>query len=359
MKRKILIFFCCVFFCLSYTNCVFAATVKKPEITVTAASASSVKISWKKVSGAKTITLYRSTKKNSGYKKIKTYKKNSAGSYTDKSVSFGKQYYYKLKATTSKNKSTNSAVKGASVGQVQKPTAKSTANGITVSWKKISGSTGYALYVSTDNGKSYKKKKTTKSNSAAISGLKCGQTVYFKVRAFKTSKSKTVYAAYSSAGKQKSLAHAYSEWSVSQPAGCEQAGTETRTCFYCGSKQVKNSPAVGHTFEKVQETAPSCQQDGQIVYSCTSCSMETTEILPHSNAYHRFVTQTVQSTCLDNGYTQRVCTECGAIEGGSYQILPIAPHSITNEPTLIMDDGTACWMCSVCNQIVKTEVFYE
>lgn len=55
----------------------------------------SVKLSWKKCSGAVSYTVYRASKKKGKYKKIKTVKKTS---YTDKKLKRKKTYYYKVKA---------------------------------------------------------------------------------------------------------------------------------------------------------------------------------------------------------------------------------------------------------------------
>lgn len=64
-----------------------------------------VKISWKKVPGAKKYTVYRATSKNGKYKKIATTSKLT---YTNKNLKKGKVYYYKVKAVA-KNTAANSA----------------------------------------------------------------------------------------------------------------------------------------------------------------------------------------------------------------------------------------------------------
>lgn len=64
--------------------------LKKSKVTK-----NSVKLSWKKCSGAVSYTVYRATKKNGTYKKIKTVKKTT---YTDKKLKKKKTYYYKIVA---------------------------------------------------------------------------------------------------------------------------------------------------------------------------------------------------------------------------------------------------------------------
>lgn len=68
-----------------------------PEISLKAGK-KQVKVSWKKVSGTNGYEVYRATSKDGKYKKVKTIKKGNTVSYTDKKVSSGKKYYYKVKA---------------------------------------------------------------------------------------------------------------------------------------------------------------------------------------------------------------------------------------------------------------------
>lgn len=65
-----------------------------------------VKISWKKVKGAKNYTVYMSTKEKSGYKKIKTLKKNSlkVTKFKKKKIKKNKKYYVYVVANTKMGK---------------------------------------------------------------------------------------------------------------------------------------------------------------------------------------------------------------------------------------------------------------
>ena len=81
------------------------ADLKAPVVTAKNKSKKQVKLTWKKVSGAKKYTVYRATSKNSKYKAIKTTTKLS---FTNKNLKKGKTYYYKVKAIA-KNSAANSA----------------------------------------------------------------------------------------------------------------------------------------------------------------------------------------------------------------------------------------------------------
>lgn len=74
--------------------------LKRPVVTAKSTVKKQVKLTWKKVSGAKKYTVYRATSKNGKYKKIATTTKLS---YTNKSLKAGKTYYYKVKAIAKKS----------------------------------------------------------------------------------------------------------------------------------------------------------------------------------------------------------------------------------------------------------------
>lgn len=69
--------------------------------------ATSVKVTWKKVTGAKKYQVYRATKKSGKYTKIKTTAKTS---YTNKKLKNGKHYFYKVRAINGSTKSAFSKI---------------------------------------------------------------------------------------------------------------------------------------------------------------------------------------------------------------------------------------------------------
>ncbi|MFR6486872.1 MAG: C39 family peptidase [Clostridium sp.] len=92
-----------------------AITLKKPQITsVKKASRASLKISWKKVSGANKYYLYRSTTKKGKKTKVATVKGTT---YTHKYIA-GRRYYYHVKAaSTNKYKYKTSGYSAAKYGK--------------------------------------------------------------------------------------------------------------------------------------------------------------------------------------------------------------------------------------------------
>ena len=86
-----------------------------PKISATSSTTSSVKVTWKAVSGASKYYVYRSTSKNGTYKKIATTSKTY---YTDKSVKPVKKYYYKIRAVHPKYSKYNSNLSSYKLGRL-------------------------------------------------------------------------------------------------------------------------------------------------------------------------------------------------------------------------------------------------
>ena len=79
------------------TTYTFTVVLAKPKVTLKAGK-KQTKVSWKKVAGADGYTVYRSMNKNSGFKAVKTINNVGTVSFTNKSLTSGKTYYYKVRA---------------------------------------------------------------------------------------------------------------------------------------------------------------------------------------------------------------------------------------------------------------------
>ena len=194
----------------------FAVTVNEKPVTVgqvtgaavTSVSDKQLKLTWKTVSGATGYEVYRATAKNGTYQKIKTL---SSTSYADTGVTTGETYYYKIRAyVTSQGKNTygefSSSVSAKAVPAVTSAAVTSAAyNQLKVTWKKISGATGYEIYRSTAKNGTYQKIKTLSSTSYTDKSVTTGKTYYYKIKVYKTISGKKVYGAYSSAVSAKAV----------------------------------------------------------------------------------------------------------------------------------------------------------
>lgn len=165
-----------------------------------------VKVSWNKASGASGYYLYQSTKKNGTYKKVGTLKKRNATSYKVTGLSSGKTYYYKVCAFKTAHGKTycgpqSVAVAGKALPQkVTVTKAKHSSGKANLTWKTVSGASGYEIYRSASKTSGFSKVKTIAKSTKTWknSGLSRGKTYYYKVRAFRTVKGKKVYGSFSS-----------------------------------------------------------------------------------------------------------------------------------------------------------------
>ena len=173
---------------------------KSPTLKAGTVTATSVKLSWTNTKNADSYKLYKSTDKQS-WKSVVT---TESTSYTVRKMKTGTKYYFKLIAVSGKTKSPYSNTvavtpKPEKVGTLKIKFSSNTQ--ASVSWDKVSGATGYELFLSTSsNFKKDLKKVTVKGGdktSYTMKGMKNGKTYYVKVRAVTTAEKKTVVGAFS------------------------------------------------------------------------------------------------------------------------------------------------------------------
>lgn len=167
----------------------------------------SISLTWKKVSGASGYEIYRSTKKSGTYKLIKTISSGSKTSYTNKKLTTGTTYYYKIRVYrmvgSKKYYSSYSSIssKKAVPATPKISSIKSTSNTrVRLSWKRISGASGYAIYRSTSKNGSYQVVKTLKKGtitSFTDKNLTSGRQYYYKIKAYRNVNGKAIQSSYS------------------------------------------------------------------------------------------------------------------------------------------------------------------
>lgn len=171
---------------------------KVTGLKASGATASSVKLSWNKLSGATEYVVYKSTDGKTWTKVGST----ANTSCTVKSLTSGTNWKFKVVGYSSKIKTyaddSASVSATTTVGKVSglKATARKKTS-VSLSWTKAKGAAGYQVYASKD-GKTWTKVATVKTNSATVTGLTKSTSYKFKVRAYQTVSKKTVYGAYSS-----------------------------------------------------------------------------------------------------------------------------------------------------------------
>lgn len=174
-------------------------------LKASSSSYSANKLTWKSIPYADGYEIYRAAGKGK-YAKVKTVS-GTKNSWKNTGLKTGTKYRYKIRAYYkagasieycgySSAKSATPKLKKASVK------TKNTKSGITITWSKVQGASGYVVYKhSASKGKYVKKKtlKTSKMKKRAYTDkkVKWGKKYKYKVRAYRTIKGKKVYGPYS------------------------------------------------------------------------------------------------------------------------------------------------------------------
>lgn len=183
---------------------------QKPNIEATKATTTSITLKWKKNNKAAGYYVYAYNSSKKKWVKVKDTKKTSAKitKISGKKLKAGTTYKFKVTAYTKsgKKKKTISgstlkltyatAPKKVSFTSVKKKSSGKAA----LKWKKVSGASGYEIYMRTGSKGKYKLVKTIKKGktvSYTKAKLKKKTKYYFKVRAYKTVGGKKVYGSYS------------------------------------------------------------------------------------------------------------------------------------------------------------------
>ncbi len=192
-----------------YSNFMYAFTkLPAARLTATRNGPQSVKLSWNFVENCKGYYIYRATSKKGSYRKIATITNPYTLTYKNYKLTTGKTYYYKIIAYGNYSQcnsgySNITSAKPAPLEPKSLKLKKKSKTSIKVSWKKVSGASGYVVYRATSKKGKYKRVATTKKTSLTNKGLKKKKTYYYKVRAYKTVKGKKYYGSYSTVKKLK------------------------------------------------------------------------------------------------------------------------------------------------------------
>lgn len=297
-----------------------AATVKKPakvtSVKKSTATATSIKVTYKKASRAKGYQVQYSTKSNMKSAKTVKTKKTSA---TISKLKANEAYYIRVRAynTSSKKKTQYGAwsakikvkteiAKPAQVKSVKKSTVKP--NSITVTYAKASNAKGYQIQYATNSSmKSAKVVKSTKT-SATMNGLTANKTYYVRVRAYNTlSNKKTQYGAWSTgiviktnSDGSNTVTHTHT-WSEKVVVDVPEK-TET--------KEVVVGVDDGHTIYESWDAYQAAYEEYSKAFMIAQMNGTECTIPPVSGAFkYIYETQTVTVPAVT--HTETVCLTCG------------------------------------------------
>lgn len=202
ITKRLLIGLMCLIMTLSAgTVFVSAANQPKAQPKVKSATSSTITLSWGKINGAGGYYVYRSV--DGKWKKIDDTKKLT---YTFKGLIASETYKFAVRHYTVKNNKKTLAKsfgtvtgKTKALSKVANFAATTNDDSITLSWKKLSGATGYRIYIKNESGKWEKLatlgSSTTKYNVKKTSAF---NKINFRIRPYAKTSKGIVWGSYSS-----------------------------------------------------------------------------------------------------------------------------------------------------------------
>jgi len=180
--------------------------------SATSAGYNSIKLGWSKQAGVSGYEIWRSTSSTGTYTKIKTLAATTT-TYTNTGLTTGKPYYYRIRGYYKNTLgaivySKLSASPKSAVPKLTTPVLTTSAgtDKIKLTWKAVSGASGYRIYKKTSATSAYYKVKTIYSGSTTTwtnYGLTTGRTYYYKIVAYRVVSGKTYYSSYSNVSYRK------------------------------------------------------------------------------------------------------------------------------------------------------------
>ena len=317
---------------------------------------SGVSLTWTEVDAASGYYIYRSGLK------IQTVSDKSVTCYTDTGADEpGAMYTYQVSAYV--DAGDFAYVRSASderatyyVPQVTVIAVTARPDGEYVEWSPVSGISGYRLLrgsevvlTITDH---------TVSSHLDTDARTCGGEYGYTVEAYLDTDAGEVSGAPSEAAYSE-RGHFYADWTTLSEPACTESGVRERTCTVCGTVEVQDLPAYGHTWdtEYTVDLETSCGRPGVKSIHCTVCGEingETVEEIPAlEHDYGDWVVKE-EPSCERSGLQESTCRICGLTRA---MVLPVKGHSFSawnyiSMPTCTVE-GRIERTCSDCG---KTEV---
>ena len=143
----------------------------------------------------------------------------------------------------------------------------------------------------------------------------------------------------------------YDNGVVTKDPTCQAQGQVLYTCTTCGQTKTEAINTIDHFYRNVSIVAPTCTADGSITYTCSMCNGTKTEVVTARHTYH--ATVDIVADCYNKGQISFKC-DCGATDTPKVtDYVHKFTTQVTVEPTHDTE-GVLTKTCSVCNT-VETE----
>lgn len=178
-----------------------ATNLKRIVINSIQAGGEGITLSWDKAAGANTYVVFRSNTNSGGFQQIAKIKNADYTTFTDKNVTVGARYYYRVRAIREgkyagygsygkvSEKWMLAAPKGLKVTPIRQSVSPDTPAQMQLRWEKVKGASGYVILKSTKENGDYEMAAMVNGNenvSYKDSKVNPGTVYYYKVAAVGT-----------------------------------------------------------------------------------------------------------------------------------------------------------------------------
>ena len=158
------------------------------------------------------------------------------------------------------------------------------------------------------------------------------------------------------------LGHDWSDWTVTTPATCTEAGEEARTCARCKDTETREVEATGHKPVEDAAVDPTCTETGLTAGShCSTCGAVLTaqETIP-AKGHASVEDAAVEPTCTETGLTVGShCSTCGEVLTPQ-ETVPALGHDwsewAVTTPATCTEAGEEARTCARCKEAETREV---
>ena len=152
--------------------------------------------------------------------------------------------------------------------------------------------------------------------------------------------------------------HKYSDWEIYSGGNCEER-IYKRVCSVCSNLEWKQGTDNDHVWEFSQTVAPTCVDNGYSENVCTICGKaEQYDIVPSNGSHDWETTNIIAPTCVSEGFSVRVCRICAEDETFDHTSDPDAHDWATvyvTDPTCV-SEGFSVRVCTLCAEDEKFDI---
>ena len=138
---------------------------------------------------------------------------------------------------------------------------------------------------------------------------------------------------------------------------CEEDGEIKYTCGYCSDSYTESVKKIGHNYSSTIKSQPTCSTEGELLYVCSNCSDNYIEKIPTGEHNYEERMRT-EAACEKDGVIGYRCTVCGEIYTKVIQKAKGHKYEATTKQATCTTSGIKTYKCVRCPE-TYTKVIAE